>query len=35
MKSIDAKRQDRLANIVAQGDRQQAPLRSNRQGVEK
>jgi hypothetical protein len=34
MKAIDAKRQNRLAFIVARGDRKQAPLLTNRQEME-
>ena len=35
IRTIDAKRQDRLAFIVALGDSTQAPVIANRQGIER
>jgi hypothetical protein len=35
MKAIDVRLEDRLAFIVARGDREQAPLLTNRQEIER
>jgi hypothetical protein len=35
MKAIDVRLKDRLAFIVARGDREQAPLLTNRQEIER